>query len=62
MARSKEPIREHKEQDDDLRTAITKNELLEGLNAYIDKMFAVKTISLNLQKKYRDDRSKYKGV
>ena len=30
----------YKEPDDDLRTAITKDELLEGLYKYIDKMFA----------------------
>jgi DNA-binding transcriptional regulator YhcF (GntR family) len=31
----------HKEPDEDLQTAITKDELLEGLYEYIDKMFAV---------------------
>ena len=41
VAKASEPEVIYKEPDDDLRTAITKDELLEGLYGYIDKMFAV---------------------
>ena len=40
VSRANEPEIAYKEPDDDLRRAITKDELLEDLYAYIDKMFA----------------------
>ena len=41
VTKASEPEVIYKEPDDDLRTAITKDELLESLYGYIDKMFAV---------------------
>ena len=41
VTRANEPKRKYKEPDDDLRRAITKDKLLEGLYEYIDKMYAI---------------------
>lgn len=41
VARASEPEMVYKEPDDDLRRAITKDELLKGLYEYIDKMYAI---------------------
>ena len=41
VSTAEEPKKRYKEPDDDLRRAITKDELLDGLYKYIDKMYAI---------------------